>query len=533
MAERQRNDADGRNDPGAEEVVIAAGEAPLSVDAADISDADLRSSFKRLIHLYNLAHDIYAVTDPGRVFDAVLEAVSKLLNVERAFIAVVENGRLEPRAAHHIDLQGEPSDWPVSTTMLRRVLAEGVSLLATDAFHDAQYGKAPSVDLHSIRSVICCPLGVRQEPQGLIYVDNRLLAGAFARADLEYLHALSHYAFLAVENAQARRRIAAEKELAEARLAALGEEIASDQQIVATSRKMVDLYGTAKKAARKDVPVLLSGETGTGKEVFARLIHASSPRSDGPFVAVHTSALPHTLVESELFGHEKGAFTGADERRIGRFELAQGGTLFLDEIQDIPPQVQPKLLRVLEERRFERLGSNEPIEADIRVVCACSRDPARAVEEGVLRAELYYRLAGVTIEIPPLRDRREDVVPLLLHFLTRCGSDKTFDDRTLARLASYDWPGNVRELKQCVEALDALVEEPTIRESDLPDRMRPAPGEAVGGRTLQPLPEAVARLEEAHIRRALELADGKNEEAIRLLGISRATFFKRKKKYGL
>jgi Nif-specific regulatory protein len=513
----------------AEEVVISGAAVPLALDPADVTDAD---SVRRLVLLYNLAHAITAETDDRRVFQTILSAVSSLLDVERAFIALLDGDRLAARAAYKVDLGPDPAAWPVSTTMLRRVMDEGVSLLTTDALHDARYGRAPSVDLHNIRSVICCPLGAAGRPQGVIYADNRVAAGAFSRSDLAFLHALSHYAYLAVESAAARRRIAAEKELAEARLDALRREVEGQHDVVAASRDVLELYGTAKRAARKDVPVLITGETGTGKEVFAHLVHASSPRAAGPFVAVHLSALPHALVESELFGHEKGAFTGADARRIGRFELARGGTLFLDEIQDIPAEVQPKLLRVLEQRTFERLGGNETLRTDVRIVCACNRDPNMAVADGTLRADLFYRLSGVTIAVPPLRDRPQDIEPLLRHFLHLCGSEKTLDDAAMVRLKRYAWPGNVRELKHCVEALDVLVEGPVIRMEDLPERMRGLTGpEAVGG--FEPIAVAVERLERDLYRRAYELADGNNEEAMRLLGVARATYFKRKKLFGL
>lgn len=520
-------------DPYTEEVILPSGESPLAADPSAVSPSELQASFSRLVLLYNLGHQICAETDERRVFEAILSAVSTLLNVERAFIAVVSDGRLSPRAGHDIDLGPQPDDWPVSTTMLSRVLREGIALLTTDALHDAQFGEAPSVDLHNIRSVICCPLGPRHQPEGLIYADNRVRCGAFSRADLEFLSALAHYAFLAIENARQRRRSAAEKELAEARLDTLRRDMAVRHDVVSVNRQMVHAFGLARRAARSDLPVVVVGETGTGKEVFARLIHDESPRKTGPFVPVHIGALPNTLVESELFGHEKGAFTGADSRRIGRFELARGGTLLLDEIQDIPAEVQPKLLRVLEERCFSRLGSNESIKADVRVVCACNRPPEQYVAEGVLRPDLHFRLSAVSIEIPPLRERREDIVPLVRHFLTLCGSEKRFDDEALSLLAGYGWPGNVRELRNCIEALDVLVDGPVITRGCLPPRMQHGGVAADALHGFERLAEVVARVEREHIVRALELAGGNNEEAIRLLGIARDTFFRRKKKYGL
>jgi DNA-binding NtrC family response regulator len=237
------------------------------------------------------------------------------------------------------------------------------------------------------------------------------------------------------------------------------------------------------------------------------------------------------LVESELFGHEKGAFTSADRKRIGRIEMAQQGTLFLDEVQDIPLDLQNKLLRVLDQRVFERLGSNKLMNADVRIVCACNKNLSELVHKGLFREDLYYRLNAITIEIPPLRERVEDVVPLVRHFLKLCGSDKVFDDEALRALADYPWPGNVRELKNSVEAIDVLVDESRIGKEDLPISVRQT-GMAVVG-DLSPLPEAIAKLERAHLQKALELTQNNNEDAIKLLGISRAKFFQRKKAYGL
>lgn len=518
---------------GAKEIVLSAADAPFAVDTAAIPPSDLASSFRRLVLLYDLGRQIWGETEDQDVFEAILSAVSELLDVERAFIALVVGGSLVPRRTYGIVLTGEVDQWPVSTTMLRRVLQEGVTLLATDAVHDAQYAKVRSIDLHNIRSVMCCPLGTHPEPKGLIYVDNRLSSGAFSRADLEFLRALSHYALLAIENSEQRSRMSSERELAEARYDALSGELAAGTQLVGVSSAIVELYGQTKRVARTDIPVMVVGETGTGKEVFARLIHECSPRAGGPFVAVHVGSLSKAVVESELFGHEKGAFTGADRRRVGRFELASGGTLFLDEVLDIPLDVQPKLLRVLEQRTLQRVGGNEVVETDVRILCACNKSPELALQEGLFREDLYYRLNSVTLEIPALRERREDIVPLLHYFLEQFGSDKAFDEQAIACLKAYEWPGNVRELKNCVQALDALVDAPVVRRQDLPARMRADALGAPGTSAFEPLSDVLAHVEREHILRAFEVAGGNNEEAIRLLGISRAKYFQRKKLYGV
>ena len=218
----------------------------------------------------------------------------------------------------------------------------------------------------------------------------------------------------------------------------------------------------ARKAAKSDATVLLLGESGTGKEVVARLIHRG-----GPFVAVNAAALAETLLESELFGHEKGAFTGAQARRAGKFELAHGGTIFLDEIGDIPASMQAKLLRVLQERAFERVGGTETVSVDVRVVAATNRDLKRRVAEGKFREDLYYRLNVITIQLPPLRERRPEIRPLAEHFLRELRPGARFSPDTLALLERYDWPGNARELRNVVERATALLEGDEIGPGDL------------------------------------------------------------------
>lgn len=517
----------------AEVTILPTTESPFSLNPEFVPLPELITANRRLILLYELGRQICSETDDQRIFGTILAAVSKLLNSERAFIATFDRGQLKPQATYHIDLTGDIKSWPVSTTMLQRVLQEGISLLTTDATHDTKYGSAPSIDFHNIRSVICCPFGKIHHPKGLIYVDNRLSTGAFSRSDLEFLNALSHYAFLAIETTQERQRISADKELAEARWNAFQGELDTTQHLVAVSSSMVTLYQQAKKVAHTEIPVMLVGETGTGKEVFARLIHESSTRARGPFIPVHVGSLAKSVVESELFGHEKGAFTGANQRRIGRFELAHKGTLFLDELLDIPMDIQPKLLRVLEQKAFERLGGNKPVEIDVRFICACNKPPENLVNAGLFREDLLYRLNSVVLEIPALRNHREDIVPLVDFFLKQCHSNKVIDEEALDCLKLYNWPGNIRELKNCVEALIAMCEGNVIHTADLPPRLRPHTPSIKSHQGFEPLADIISRIEREQFLRAIELADGNNEKAIKLLGISRAKFFQRKKEFGL
>jgi DNA-binding NtrC family response regulator len=293
-----------------------------------------------------------------------------------------------------------------------------------------------------------------------------------------------------------------------------------------------------------EATVLLTGESGTGKEVVARAVHARSPRRDGPFVAVNCGALPGDLLESELFGHVRGAFTGAVRDREGRFERAIGGTLFLDEVAEMPVQLQVKLLRVLQERTFERVGESRPRRADSRIIAATNADLRRAVAEGRFRDDLYYRLRVVPIEIPPLRERREDIEPLATFLLARVGARQgralRFSPDALRLLLRYSWPGNVRELENALEYAVAVCKGQTILPEDLPEELRQAEGprEAVlpEPRSLpagESVRRAVAEVDAEQVKAALEACRWRRHEAARTLGISRTTLWRRMRDLGL
>jgi DNA-binding NtrC family response regulator len=277
--------------------------------------------------------------------------------------------------------------------------------------------------------------------------------------------------------------------------------------------------------------VLIEGETGTGKEQVARAIHASSNQRSGPLVAVNCAALPETLLESELFGHEKGSFTGATGQRKGRFEMADGGTLFLDEVGDVPAAMQVKLLRVLQERRIERVGSTQSIDIDVRVIAATNRNLPTLVAEGKFREDLYYRLNVVKIDLPPLRERVEDIGLLVTHFMQKFaradGSPKHVAPEAMEILMRHQWPGNVRELENAIERACVTSKDDTIRPENLPpELLKPAPSRSAYPIDLsrplsEQLPEVVASFEERYIRRALKRTRGHVGRCARICGISR------------
>jgi len=320
-------------------------------------------------------------------------------------------------------------------------------------------------------------------------------------------------------------------------------EIESLPGIVTGGGPMAEVLSTVQRAARSDVSILLLGESGTGKELVARAIHAASPRADGPFVAVNAAALSATLIESELFGHERGAFTGADKARTGRFEAASGGTLFLDEVGDLPAEVQIKLLRVLQERVIERVGSNRPQKVDVRLVAATHRDLMAKRADGSFREDLFYRMAVVSIELPPLRLRRADIPLLIDHFLVKHGSPepdgagsaaggRSFSREAMDLLVRYDFPGNVRELENIVQRCLVLARGHLMTVADLPAGVLGAVGEPTGAEpdSEASLPAQVAALERRAIEEAVAVAGGNQSRAAARLGISeRALRYKRAK----
>jgi DNA-binding NtrC family response regulator len=316
--------------------------------------------------------------------------------------------------------------------------------------------------------------------------------------------------------------------------------------LIGRSPAMDRIFRLIENLEHSEATVLLIGESGTGKETVAKAIHARSPRRAGPFVAVSCGALPGELLESELFGHVRGAFTGAVRDRAGRFELAAGGTLFLDEVADLPLHLQVKLLRVLQERTFERVGESTPRTGDARVVAATNVDMRRAVQEGRFREDLYYRLRVVPIEIPPLRERREDIEPLATFLLARVGARQgralRFSPDVLRLLLENSWPGNVRELENALEYAVAVCKGQTILSEDLPGEVGGASPAATPATASHPTPprrptsgsraEADA-IDSAGIRGALEACHWRRHEAARILGVSRTTLWRRMRELGL
>ena len=334
-----------------------------------------------------------------------------------------------------------------------------------------------------------------------------------------------------VGQALERRRLVHRKERLEEEVSLLR----GAHQLVGQSEPMRRINEIIQTAAGSDATVLVQGESGTGKEIIANAIHAQSRRTRGPLVKMNCAAVPETLLESELFGHEKGAFTGADRRRIGRFEQADGGTLFLDEVCEMHPRLQAKFLRALQEREVERLGSSATIPVDTRIIAATNRDLQKALEEGVLREDLYYRLNVILLRVPPLRERMDDVPIVAMHFLRKYAarehsSMSSIAEEALNVLLSYSWPGNVRELENAIERAAVLGKGDQLRAQDLPPQVHR------GGDDERPLIPAHLTLEEIEklaIAQALRLTGGNKSEAAERLGIHRTSIYDKMRRYGI
>jgi len=350
---------------------------------------------------------------------------------------------------------------------------------------------------------------------GVIYLDTRNAATPFTRNHLQLAAAIAGIAAMAIENARQVERLGSENR----RLRA---EVSLQHDMVGESPRMNEVYQLIARVAATQSTVLICGESGTGKELVARAIHQNSPRADQPFVAINCAAITETLLESELFGHERGAFTGAVTQKKGQLEVADGGTVFLDEIAELSPALQAKLLRVLQERDFLRVGGTRPVRLDIRVIAATNQELPTAVREGRFRQDLYYRLNVVCLTVPPLRERREDIPLLARYFAAKYGERckrriQGVSPEAIACLVRYDWPGNVRELENAIERAIVAGSSEFILPEDLPEIVLET-GSAAGD-SATGYHEAVRTLKKQLILNAVEQTGGNFTEAAKLLGV--------------
>jgi Nif-specific regulatory protein len=464
--------------------------------------------------LLQIAAALQAPRSTAELARSLLEQILWIVPGDRAALLLADRGTPEIADAFTLDRRGSTAPFPVSRTVVRRTLEEGLALLAGDVLLEVRLAGSESLRAERIRSLIAAPLAQQGRTLGLLYVDAREEGGSsFDERHLQILAALGGLAVGALVHIR-------QTEWLEEENRRLSEGLAHD--LVGESPRMKEVYRLLGRAAATDSTVLLRGESGTGKELAARALHQGSPRAGKPFVAVNCATFSETLLESELFGHERGAFTGAVARKIGKVEAADGGTLFLDEVGEIPLPLQAKLLRFLQERELERVGSPRTHSVDVRVVAATNRDLEKALREGSFREDLYYRLNVITLLLPALRERKEDVPLLASHFAAltsrRLGRPVAgFTPEARACLLRYDWPGNVRELANAVERALVLGEGSLIRPEDLPETVLDAA--PVLEVPLGQFHEAVQETKKQLIRTAVAEAAGNITKAAARLGL--------------
>jgi Nif-specific regulatory protein len=412
---------------------------------------------------------------------------------------------------------GEGKEVRVSCTIARQVAREGAALLSNDMLEGPDFKEAASLLAAQTRSLLAVPLTASDAVLGVIYLATSDPVAWFDEDHLQLVSAVSAVAAIAIEKL---RRV----EWLEHENRRLREELDLGHNMIGESQRMREVYQRIARVAPADSTVLILGESGTGKELAARAIHQNSPRADSPFVALNCAALTDTLLESELFGHEKGAFTGAIAQKKGKLEIAQGGTLFLDEIGEMPLTQQAKLLRVLQEREFERVGGTRKLKADIRVIAATNRDVEMAIKQGVFRQDLYYRLNVVTLRLPPLRERQADIPLLASYFVARQSAKCKRQVRGLspaarAALSTYDWPGNVRELENAIELAVVLGSDELIQLEDLPEAVLEVESATPVGGARADYHEGLKEAKKQLILRACEQSGGSYVEAAKLLNV--------------
>lgn len=499
--------------------------------AAFLSEDPLSADNRRLNALYEIVADLNSARSSSIVIGTLLDRALQVVGGERgAVILIGPGGDLEVVQRRDVEEETERDAVRLSKSVLARA-HEGEAVLAVDPANDPRFKSANSVAIFAIRAVLCVPLRHKAKVVGALYIDSRDPKRRFNRDDLAFVQALAHHAALALENARAFDRLQAENERLRADLGRrdrLGE-------LIGRSPIMETLFQEIEAAARSDLSVLIGGETGTGKDLVARQIHRLGMTPDGPFVALNCAALPESIIESQLFGHEKGAFTGADRSQSGLIVQAQGGTLFLDEVAELPLAVQAKLLRVLEERVVRPVGSSREIHVQFRLISASHTDLEDAVRAQRFRADLLYRIVVLRLRVPALRERPEDIPLLVRHLLDRLADQfgqLAIKPGLLERLARWSWPGNVRELENVLSRLAVRADSGTIDvetlESD-PELRDQFGGAPQGGLLVNNLKDTQRDL----IRRALEICDGNRERAAQMLGMSRATLFRKIKEYGL
>ena len=518
--------------------------APKSSDDDDDDDdrapKSISAELAGVRKLFAFSEKLIARRELDQLLEAMLDDVIDLTHADKGFLLLLEGAeaqaaestgdasprslkdhdRLAIRAARNVRKEAiTDAHGGISDSIVRQVIESARPVIVSDALADTTFGRSDSVIAMKLSSVMCAPLRSQGQVIGALYVGNDKIKHLFDRTQLELLSIFASQASLLLQNAMLLNALRADK-------AKLTAELHDKRfgEIIGACPSMLEVFRKLQKVASTDISVLITGETGTGKELIAKEIHRRSPRQNGPFVTINCGAIPENLIESELFGHVRGAFTGAVASRPGKFQIADKGTLFLDEIGELPLNLQVKLLRALQERVVFRVGDSRPEKVDIRIVAATNRNLEEEIRTGNFREDLYYRLNVVNIWLPPLRDRGDDVLIIAKVLLSKYADElnntvKGFSPSALAAIKKHNWPGNIRQLENRIKKALVLCEKTLLSAEDLdlgPQAETP----------IMPLEKAKEEFQRRYVLEALERNNGNRTQTARDLGVDPRTIFR-------
>ena len=510
-----------------------------------IDDDDGARKSRATTKLYQLAVELAKAPDTAAMAKLALAGLFEDAQIDAGGMFLARRGYVGEMTSDALELVASrsESDLPynrISPFLAATVLREGEAVLARNVMGDSSITSRDSQGETRATSVICAPIRRAKKVIGLIHLYSTSVDRVPDPDDLEFTLAVADTVAIALQNLTRRQELAENLNQIRDENLQLRERLGVQSEIVGKSRMMARVSEEIARAAPTNATVLVRGESGVGKELVARAVHFSSPRKKGPFVCVNCAALSESLLESELFGHERGAFTGALARKIGKFEAAHQGTLMLDEIGEMSPQTQSKFLRVLEGHPFERVGGSEPVKVDVRVIAATNRDLEKDVTENRFRRDLYFRLRVIEIYVPALRKRPEDIPELAYYFFQRYNTEqgkklRGYAPRAMDQMLKYRWPGNVRELKNAVERAIVLAEGDYVDQEDLLLSKLPTSGDTTEAPAIVVdfRPETLAEVEKRHILATLQATNGNKSQAANMLGIERSTLDRKIRRYGL
>jgi Nif-specific regulatory protein len=514
------------------------GTSARSTAESDSTTPSRHTLSRDLAQLYRLALDMGSAESYQDLVQVVLDGLLEAIPADTgAILSLNEAGDVEVTAHRHRDPNAR-TYVKVSNYVSSEVLATREAILAEDVARNLHLRQRESIKDLGTTSLICAPVTFGDKVLGLIHLYCTNPLKTLDPEDLEFTVAVAKHLGAATHQIQRQASLTAENRV-------LRDQLRVESELVGSSTSLETIENQIARVAATNATVLIRGESGVGKELVARALHYSSPRREGPFVCLNCAALSETLLESELFGHEKGAFTGATEKKIGKFEAADHGTIFLDEIGEMSMGTQAKFLRVLEGHPFERVGGHVPIRVDVRTVAATNKRLEEALQVGAFRRDLFFRLQVVEIQIPPLRERKSDIPILASHFLKRFSREtgrkvQGFTSAATKKMESYDWPGNVRELRNVIERAVALGFGPILDAGDIwlssievasPDARSKSSGNNQDASTQPYRPSNLEEMEKEHIRRTLEYTDWNKSQAANILQIERSTLDRKIKSY--